>query len=83
LLDFHDFRPVVHRADEHYDCYVEQPDEVQDYRDILARLAAVSLDAEQSRTLITEVITTANRPGQERGRDLSTHVTDPSTGVCG
>jgi hypothetical protein len=58
LLDFSDFAPVVHRADEHHDTYVEEPEEVLAYRDIITRLTSVSLDPDQSRTMIAEVITT-------------------------
>jgi transcriptional regulator with XRE-family HTH domain len=57
LLDFSGFAPVVHRADEHHDVYVEEPDEVLTYRNIFTRLSAVSLDADQSRTMITEMAT--------------------------
>jgi transcriptional regulator with XRE-family HTH domain len=57
LLDFHGFAPVVHRADEHYDTYVEEPDEVLTYRDIITRLTSMSLDADQSRTMITDAVT--------------------------
>jgi hypothetical protein len=55
LLDFYGFASVVHHADEHYDTYLEEPEEVLTYRDIVARLTSVSLDADQSRTMITEV----------------------------
>jgi hypothetical protein len=49
----------VHRADEHHDTYMEEPEEVLIYRDIITRLTSVSLDADQSRTMITKVITTS------------------------
>jgi transcriptional regulator with XRE-family HTH domain len=58
LLDFTGFAPVVHHADEHHDTYMEEPEEVLTYRNIITRLTSASLDANQSRTLITEVITT-------------------------
>jgi transcriptional regulator with XRE-family HTH domain len=58
LLDFSGFAPVVRRADEHFDMYMEEPEEVLTYRNIITRLTSTALDADQSRILITEVVTT-------------------------
>jgi hypothetical protein len=58
LLDFREFTSAVRRADEHYDMYLEEPEEVLTYRNIVTRLAAVSLDADQSRNVITEAVAT-------------------------
>jgi transcriptional regulator with XRE-family HTH domain len=55
LLDFRGYAPVVHHADEHNDMYKEEPEEVLTYRNIITQLSAVSLDADESRTMITEM----------------------------
>jgi hypothetical protein len=70
LLDFEGFAPAVHRADEHYDFYVEEPEEVLDYRGILARLTSASLDVDQSRTMITEAIITLRASDKWPGKRI-------------
>jgi transcriptional regulator with XRE-family HTH domain len=56
LLDFHDFTPFAHHANEHYDMYMEERQEVMAYRRIVVRMMSVSLDEKQSRNMINELI---------------------------
>jgi transcriptional regulator with XRE-family HTH domain len=58
LLEFEHYGPAVHRPDEDADVYLEEPEEILTYRDILTRLGAVALNAHQTRAAITEVATT-------------------------
>jgi transcriptional regulator with XRE-family HTH domain len=58
LLEFEHYGPAVHRPDEDADVYLEEPEEILTYRDILTRLGTVALDAHRSRAAIAEVATT-------------------------
>jgi transcriptional regulator with XRE-family HTH domain len=58
LLEFEHYGPAVHRPEEDADAYLEEPEEILTYRDILTRLGTVALNVHRSRAAITEVITT-------------------------
>jgi transcriptional regulator with XRE-family HTH domain len=58
FLDFIHHQPVVHRPEEDADVYIEEPDEIRVYRDIVTRLDALALDEKQSRAVIGEAATT-------------------------
>jgi transcriptional regulator with XRE-family HTH domain len=58
FLEFQHYRPVVHRPEDDADVYLEEPEEILTYRDILTRLNAVALNQHQSRATIAEVVTT-------------------------
>ncbi len=65
LMEFAEFKPVVYLESETSSVFLERPEEIQAYRNILAALAENALSERQSRELIAALATGLYADGED------------------
>ena len=65
LMEFAEFKPVAYLESETSSVFLEKPEEIQAYRNILAALAENALTEEQSRELIAALATELYADGED------------------
>lgn len=69
FMEYDEIGPVVFLETEAGNLYVENPEHIRKYRQILASLSHVALSEEESRALIAAIATNLNSPGEDSRND--------------
>jgi hypothetical protein len=64
MMEFAEIKPVVHMENETSSLFAERPETIRAYRAVLAKLATVALDREQSREWISRLANELGDPSK-------------------